>query len=216
MSTMLEDLEKVKSEVLDNVLKQLNNVVELVDDAISVPHLNTKNILLKSINDAIKQAFAKFLVVSRMVKDMNFNEDINDLYCKSLMKQFGFNDLDSPDYAKVHDEAVKNLRKSRPFFTPISKQDYEALKLSSDYDEFDDDSCDGKSVNEILEEGMKEYGYERDDTGKWIDTKQQSIATDTEKTSEKSEKTEEPKKNTKRKSRSKKQKTADSKEQENA
>jgi hypothetical protein len=205
---MLEDLEKVKSEVLDDVLKQFVSVNELVDDALSVQHLNTKNILLNNIKEAVKQAFAKFLVVSRMVKDMNFNEDINDLYCKSLMKQFGFNDLDSTDYDKVHAEAAKNLRKSRPFFTPVSKQDYEALKLSSDYDEFDD-SCDGKSVNEILEEGMKEYGYERDDTGKWVDPKQESIAADTEETPEK---TEEPKKNTKRKSRSKKQKTTDSKE----
>lgn len=213
MSAMLEYLEKVKSEVLDDVLKQFVSVNELVDDALSVQHLNTKNILLKNIKEAVKQAFAKFLVVSRMVKDMNFNEDINDLYCKSLMKQFGFNGLDSTDYDKVHDEATKNLRKSRPFFTPVSKQDYEDLKLSSDYDEFDDDSCDGKSVNEILEEGMKEYGYERDDTGKWVDAKQESVAADNEETLEK---TEEPKKNTKRKSRSKKQKTSDSKEQENA
>ena len=165
---MLEDLEKVKSEVLDNVLKQLNNVVELVDDAISVPHLNTKNILLKSIKETVKQTFDKFLIVSRMVKDMNFNEDVNDLYCKSLMKQFGFNDLDSPDYDKFHDEAVKNLRKSRPFFTPVSKQDYEAItSLSSDSD--DNPSDTNKSVNELIEEGMKEYGYKKNDSGKWVE-----------------------------------------------
>ena len=109
MNTIINDLEKIKSEVFGKVLDQFTSVNELVDDALSVQHLNTKNILLKNIKEAVKQAFARFLVISRMVKDMNFNEDINDLYCKSLMKQFGFNDLDSTDYDKVHAEAVKNL-----------------------------------------------------------------------------------------------------------
>ena len=169
MNTMTNDLEKIKSEILDRVLEQFTSVNELVDDAISVPHLNTKNILLKSIKETIKQAFDKFLVVSRMVKDMNFNEDVKDQYCKSLMQQFGFTDLDSTDYDKTHAEAVKNLRKSRPFFTPVSKQDYEALKLSSDYDDFNDDPADNKSVNAIIDEGMKEYGYKKSDDGKWVE-----------------------------------------------
>lgn len=161
MSTMLEDLEKVKSEVLNKVLEQLTNVNELVDDALALSHLNSKNVLLKAIKENIKQSFDKFLVVSRMVKDMNFNEDINDLYCKSLMKQFGFNDLDSPD-----NEAIKKLRKNRPFFTPISKQDYSALNGYSDDD--DNISDANKSVNELCEEGMKEYGYEKNENGEWV------------------------------------------------
>ena len=164
MSTMLEDLEKVKSEVLNKVLEQFTNVNELVDDAITVSHLNTKNILLKNIKEAVKQSFDKFLVVSRMVKDMNFNEDINDLYCKSLMKQFGFNDLDSSDYDKIHNEA----RKTRSFFTPISKQDYSALNGYSDDD--DNISDANKSVNELCEEGMKEYGYEKNENGEWVNS----------------------------------------------
>lgn len=168
MSTMLEDLEKVKSEVLDKVLEQLNNVSELVDDALTVPHLNSKNVLLKSIKETVKQSFDKFLVVSRMVKDMNFNEDINDLYCKSLMKQFGFNDLDSSDYEKTHNEAIKKLCKTRPFFTPISKQDYSAFNGYSDDNMFDDISDANKSVNELCEEGMKEYGYEKNENGEWV------------------------------------------------
>ena len=168
MSTMLEDLEKIKSEVLDKVLEQLNNVGELVDDALVVPHLNSKNVLLKSIKEAVKQSFDKFLVVSRMVKDMNFNEDINDLYCKSLMKQFGFNDLDSPDYEKTHNEAINKLHKTRTFFTPISKHDYSAL---NDYSDDDDDISDAnKSVNELCEEGMKEYGYEKNENGEWVNS----------------------------------------------
>lgn len=163
MSTMIEDLEKVKSEVLNKVLEQLTNVNELVDDALVVPHLNSKNVLLKSIKETVKQSFDKFLVVSRMVKDMNFNEDINDLYCKSLMKQFGFNDLDSSDYDKIHNEA----RKTRPFFTPISKQDYSALNGYSDDDNISDAN---KSVNELCEEGMKEYGYEKNENGEWVNS----------------------------------------------
>jgi hypothetical protein len=165
---MLEDLEKVKSEVLNKVLEQLTNVNELVDDALAVPHLNSKNVLLKSIKETVKQSFDKFLIVSRMIKDMNFNEDINDLYCKSLMKQFGFNDPDSSDYDKTHNEAIKKLRKIRPFFTPISKQDYSALNGYSDDD--DNISDANKSVNELCEEGMKEYGYEKNENGEWVNS----------------------------------------------
>ena len=166
MSTMLEDLEKVKTEVLDKVLEQLTNVSELVDDALVIQHLNGKNILLKGIKEMVKQSFDKFLVVSRMVKDINFNEDINDLYCKSLMKQFGFNDLDSSDYEKTHNEAIKKLRKTRTFFTPISKHDYSALNGYSD----DNISDANKSVNELCEEGMKEYGYEKNENGEWVNS----------------------------------------------
>lgn len=168
MSTMLEDLEKIKTEVLDKVLEQLNSVSELVDDALVIPHLNSKNILLKAIKENVKQSFDKFLVVSRMVKDMNFNEDINDLYCKSLMKQFGFNDLDSSDYEKTHNEAIKKLHKTRTFFTPISKHDYSALNGYSDDD--DNISDANKSVNELCEEGMKEYGYEKNENGEWVNS----------------------------------------------
>jgi hypothetical protein len=212
---MTNDLEKIKSEILNKVVEQLTSVNELVDDAISVPHLNTKNILLKSIKETVKQAFDKFLVVSHMVKDMNFNEDVKDQYCKSLMQQFGFKDLESTDYDKVHEDAAKKLRKNRPFFTPVSRQDYEAFKLSSDYDDFNDDPVDNKSVNDILEEGMLEYGYKKDADGKWIDTKVSETTSENCETVEtKTECNKSTKKSSKRKNRVKLSKNAETKKEE--
>lgn len=90
------DINKYKTDVVNGIVKHMVSAAEYLDDAKSLNHLNSKNLLLDAVKKEMQQCLNNIHILERMLYDMEFKKEITDAHCKYLMRECGF--IDPSEY----------------------------------------------------------------------------------------------------------------------
>ena len=139
------------------MLKSINLINEYIDDVQHVININSRNAIINLIKNEIKSVQDATVYVGKLMVNMDFKKEITKAHCKQFMEECGFTyPEDIEDDRSDPTNIVRSI--SRKVFTPVSRQDLEVIG-----------NPDPMHINDIIDEGMKEYGYKKSDDGKWIE-----------------------------------------------